>query len=111
MENKRQMEENEDRKREAMKKESSWSLLRESICFLKENGNKWQQRKILEVDRIKEEEKKDRLAICKEKKKKYGIKRMNKEENRRLKERTEERILISQAKANYWKEYRGRGIE
>ena len=109
MENKRQMEEDEDRKREAMKKESSWSLLRESICFLKENGNKWQQRKILEVDRIKEEEKKDRLAICKEKKKKYGTKRMNKEENKRLKERTEERILISQAKANYWKEYRGRG--
>ena len=34
---------------------------------------------------------------------------MNKEENRRLKERTDERILISQAKANYWKEYRGRG--
>ena len=60
-------------------------------------------------ERIKEEEKKDRLAICKEKKKRYGIKKMNKEENRRLKERTEERILISKAKANYWKKYRGRG--
>jgi hypothetical protein len=65
-------------------------------------------RKIKEVDRIKEEEKRDRLAICKEKKKRYDIKKMNKEENRRSKERTDERILISQAKANYWKKYRGR---
>ena len=65
-------------------------------------------RKIKEVDRIKEEEKRDILAICKEKKKRYDIKKMNKEENRRSKERTEERILIFQAKANYWKKYRGR---
>ena len=92
-----------------MKKESNWSLLRESMSFLKENESKWQHRRIKEVDRIKEEEKKDRLAICKEKKKRYGIKKMNKEENRRLKERTEERIMISKAKANYWKKYRGRG--
>ena len=105
---KRQMDQDEDRKREATRKESNWSLLRESISFLKENENKWQQRRIKEVDRIKEEEKKDRLVICKEKKKKYGIKKMNKEDNRRLKERTEEKILISQAKAN-WKKYRGRG--
>ena len=85
--------------------------MRESGSFLKENDDKWQQRKIKEVDRINEEEKKDRLVICKEKNKKYGIKKMNKEENRRLKERTEERIMISQAKANYWKKYRGRGRE
>ena len=34
---------------------------------------------------------------------------MSKEENKRMKERTEERIIISQAKANYWKRYRGEG--
>ena len=73
-----------------MRKEANWSLLRESISFLKENEDGWQQRRIKEVDRIKEEEKKDRLEICKEKKKRYGIKKLNKEENRRLKERTEE---------------------
>ena len=44
---------------------------------------------------------------------KYGIKSMNKEESRRLKERTEERMMISEAKANYWKKYRsgGDGVE
>ena len=44
MANKRQVEEEEDRKREAIRKESNWSLLRESVSFLKENHNKWQQR-------------------------------------------------------------------
>jgi hypothetical protein len=73
---------------------------------MKRVGNK---RKIREVDRIKEEEKRDRLAICKEKKKRYGIKTMNKEERKSMKQRTEERIIISQAKANSWKRYRSRG--
>ena len=59
------------------------------------------------MERIKNEEKADRLAISRQKKKKYGIKQLNKEENRRIKERTEERIHISQAKANYWKMHRG----
>ena len=34
---------------------------------------------------------------------------MSKEERKRLKTRTEERIEIAQAKANYWKWYRGGG--
>ena len=46
------------------------------------------------------------MAIVKEKKKRYGIQKLNKEENKRLRERTEERILVSQAKANYWKKWR-----
>ena len=96
-------EEDEERKRDAQRQERSWSLLRTSMEYLKEKEECWQQRKIREVDRIKEEEKRDRLAICKEKKKRYGIKTMNKEEKKRLKQRTEERIIISQAKANYWK--------
>ena len=55
---------------------------------------RWQQRKIKEVNRIKEEEKKDLLAICKEKRKRYGAKYKNlsKEESKKLKKRTEERI-------------------
>ena len=46
------------------------------------------------MNRIKEEEKKDRLAICKEKKKRYGTKYKNlsKDEGKKLKTRTEERI-------------------
>ena len=60
-------------------------------------------------ERIMEEEKKDRLAIASQKKKIYGLKRLNKEENSRLKKRTEERLELSQAKANYWKWHRGEG--
>ena len=60
--------------------------------FLRENDAKWQTRRKEEVDRIKEEEKKDRLAICKEKKKIYGIKKLNKEENLRLKRREKQSL-------------------
>jgi hypothetical protein len=47
---------------------------------------------VTECDRIREEEKKDRLAVVKEKKRKYGIKRLSKEENMRMNMRTEERL-------------------
>ena len=103
----KQEEEDTARKEDAKRKEENWKLLRESISFLKKNESKWQHRKIKEVERIKNEEKADRLAIRRQKKKKYGIKLLNKEENKRIKERTEERIIISQAKANYWKMHRG----
>ena len=41
--------------------------------FLRENVDIWRERKIGECERIREEEKKDRLAVAKEKKRKYGI--------------------------------------
>ena len=103
----KQEEEDTTRKEMQRRKEEHWKLFRESISFLKENERHWQQRKIKEVDRIKEEEKTDRMAVCKQKKRRYGIQKMSKEENKRMKERTEERIIISQAKANYWKRHRG----
>ena len=106
----KQEEEDTTRKEMQMRKEEHWKLFRESVSFLKENERHWQQRKIKEVDRIKEEEKIDRLAVCKQKKRRYGIQRMSKEENKRMKERTEERIIISQARANYWKRHRGEGV-
>ena len=58
-------------------------------------------------------EKEERLAIVKEKRKRYdyGIKTLSKKESRRLKARTEERIEIAQEKANYWKWYREGGRE
>ena len=84
-----------------------WELLRTSIQFLKEKESGWQTRKIKEVESIKEEEKRDRLAICKEKKRRYGLKRLSKVESKRRKMRTEERMVVSMAKANYWKHYRG----
>ena len=60
-------EEDEARKRDAKRKEDHWRLLRERVTFLRENDDKWQRRRIKEVANLKEEEKRDRLAICKEK--------------------------------------------
>ena len=64
---------------------------------------KWTTRTIKESEKIKEEEKIDRLAITSERKKRYGLKKLNKEENHRLMERTERKIELAQAKSNYWK--------
>ena len=88
----RQEEEDEIKMRE-----KQMELMRLSIEYLKKNETKWRTRNIDECERIKEEEKKDRLAIASEKKKRYGLKRLNKEENMRLKKRTEERLELAQA--------------
>ena len=66
--------EEENRKKDAKKKEESWALMRESVAFLRTIADKWRERRIDECDKIREEEKKDRLAIAKEKKRKYGLK-------------------------------------
>ena len=79
-----------------------WKLLRLSTDFLKQNAPKWRTSRIEECARIKELEKEDRLSIVKEKKKRYRLKRLSKEENLRLKMRTEERI-------EFWKWYREDG--
>ena len=99
----------EERKKKAERRERQWDLIRLSPEYLKQHEPKWRTRKIEECERIKEEEKKDRLAIASQKKKIYGLKRLNKEENNRLKKRTEERLELPQAKANYWKWQRGDG--
>jgi hypothetical protein len=84
--------------------------MRESVAFLKSNAEKWRERRIDECDRIREEEKKDRLAVAKEKKRKYGLTRLSKEENMRMTMRTGERLEIAKAKENMWKKFRdGKG--
>ena len=103
-------EENE-RKERAKEKENSWALLRLSMAYLKEHEEGWRVRKLKECDRIREEEKMDRLAVVREKKRKYGLKRISKEENKRLKRRTEERLEIASAKANLWRRFRDRNKE
>ena len=72
--------------------------MRNCIDFLKKNGTKWRERQIEECKRIREEEKKDRLAVVRVKKRKYGLKRLSKEENMRITLRTEERLEIAKAK-------------
>ena len=88
----RRREEDEDRKKRALAKEKAWEMMRESVNFLKSNEERWRTRRIEECDRIREEEKRDRLAIAREKKKRYGLKKLSVEENRRLKRRTEDRL-------------------
>ena len=55
------------------------------------------------------EEKEDRIAVIREKRKRYGTKGMNKDENQNLKRRTEEKKELAMAKSNYWKWHRGGG--
>ena len=80
--------EEEERKGMARNKEESWVLMRDATNFLRENTDKLRERRIEECDRIREEDKRDRLAVTKEKKKRYGIKRLSKEENQRMTIRT-----------------------
>ena len=95
------------RKEKARRKEDSWALLRLSTNFLKEQEGGWRQRRIEECDKIREEEKRDRLAVVREKKKRYGLKKLSKEENQRIRIRTEERLEVARAKENLWKRFRG----
>ena len=102
--------EDEERKARSRKRRESFELLRTCLDYLKEKEDVWRMRKIDECERIKEEEKKDRLAVCKEKKRWYGIKKLSKEENAKLKMRTEERLEISRGKTNLWRKF-GTGRE
>ena len=98
-------QEDEARKERAKKRKESFELLRMSINFLREREEKWRIRKIDECEKIKEEEKRDRLAVVKEKKRWYGLKKLTKEENSRLRMRTEERIDIARGKTNLWRKF------
>jgi hypothetical protein len=81
-------------------------LLRLSMNYLKEKDGAWRQRRIEECDKIREEEKIDRLAVTREKKKGYGINKISKDENLKIKRRTEERLDVAKAKENLWKRFR-----
>ena len=63
-ERKRELEIDRSRKEDAQRKENHWKLLRACIESMKENEIKWTTRKIKECERIKKEEKRDRLAIA-----------------------------------------------
>ena len=87
-ENRQRQQEDDSTKEKAKKRKDHWKLLRLCIEEIKENEGRWSTRKIEEVERIKEEEKKDRLAIAKEKKKRYGQRGEPKDEE---KDRREDR--------------------
>ena len=100
------LREGEEQKERAKEKEARWDLMKEAAKFLKENSDRWRERQIDECERIKQEEKDDRFAVIKMKRKRYGLKTMSKEEKMRLKERTEDKLLIAKTKSNLWKQAR-----
>jgi hypothetical protein len=60
-------------KRESKRKKEVWDPMRKAMEFMRKNKDKWKERRLEETKRIKEEDKRDRLAVVKEKKKRYGI--------------------------------------
>ena len=83
-------------------------MMREAVRFLKENCSNWQERQVEEWERIKIEEKKDRLAVIAIKKKRYGAKlaKLSKEESSKIKMRTGERKEFALIRKNLWKRFR-----
>ena len=97
--------------RKKEEKENSWKLYRECDRILRENYQKWQERKISENLRKLEEEKADRLATA-TKKKSEVLKKLRKpkketksETTRRL-EKEKKLKGMQQMKSNLWKQRR-----
>ena len=86
------MKEREERRVEAKRKEDTWALMKEAITYLKVNTEGWVERRSREVERIREEEKLDRLAVIKQKKKRYGKGKISKDESSKLKRRVRKRL-------------------
>ena len=74
----KQVEKDEARMKDCKRKEEQW----ESMKFLQKNDKGWQTRKIKEIERIKDEKRIERLTICAQKKKRYGLKKLTKESRR-----------------------------
>jgi hypothetical protein len=104
-ERRERLQEDQARKERARKRHESFGLLKLSLDFLRQREDAWRSRRIDECERIKEEEKRDRIAVCKEKKRWYGMRKLSKEENKQIKMRTEERMDIARGKTNLWRKF------
>ena len=103
IEARQRLQEEEALKEKARQKKKRWELLRISLEYLRLHDEKWQERRLEECERIKKEEKEDRLAIVRVKKRKYGLKRLSKDEGAKMRMRSEERILLATARENLWR--------
>ena len=74
-------DDDEKRKEKARTLEKSWELVRSTREILKNSGEKWEKRRKDETERIKKEEKEERLRVVQLKKRKY----MTKEDTKKLK--------------------------
>ena len=81
----------------------SWHLLREGICYLEKNSEKWRQRRLKQVDKIKQKDKAGRLAVVAIKKKRYGIGKLTKDETKGMNKGTEERLMLAKVRENLWR--------
>ena len=99
-------QEDEERMLICSRRKESWQLLRLTKEMIREKEGEWRTRRLEECERIREEEKRDRLAVVAMKRKRYGVKNLSKEETMRLKTRKEERLEIAEAGSNLWKRMR-----
>ena len=73
--------------------------------YLEKNSTRWERRTREETGRIKAEEKKERLEMVKEKRKKFGSKNseLTKYEKDGLKKLTEVKLEIAEIRQNLWR--------
>ena len=80
--------------------------MRKCKIFLEENSEKWERRTNQEGKRIEKEEKQTRLEMLERQKKKYGkdgSKRLNAEEEGRIRKETMRKQELAEIKQNLWK--------
>ena len=71
--------EEDKKKRRASELSENWALLRLCKSTIAENGGKWERRGRDETQRIRDAERKERLTIIEEKKRRFGKKYLKKE--------------------------------
>ena len=81
-------------------------MLRLCKSTIAENGGKWERRGRDETQRIRDAERKERLTIIEEKKRRFGKKYMKKEESDKLKLVTNNKLEMAEMKKNFWRKYR-----
>ena len=86
--------------------------MRECRSFLEKHSETWQKRTEQEERRIEKEEKKTRLEMVEKKKKKYGkagSRRLDNEEEGKIRNETLRKTELAEIKQNLWRAYRDNG--
>ena len=113
----REGKERKERRRQtekAGKLTERWGMMRECKKFLEENSEMWERRTVQEGKRIEKEEKKTRLEMVERKKKNYGKagnKKLNAEEEGKIRNETMRKRELAEIKQNLWRAYRENGKE
>ena len=109
----REKQRRREKQSQAEQLSSRWDLMRTCRDYLEKNSSRWEKRTREETERIKAEEKKERLEMGKKKKNKFGSKNeeLTKNEKDDLKKLTEIRLEIAEIRQHLWRKYRDSGQE